>query len=266
MEQHLKTACSSSGQLRAVGLPRRRHASKGRTPAHAVRRSHKTAMLLATPRRRRAVYVSCSALIATVSLSRSRKTRRHPHNSARLALPSAPRSAARYWWRCCGRTATSSCTANLFTSRTCGRAARTAPLNVNVDDVARRRRAAAGVPRRFGKAARNRRVVGSSSRKHLDWKRPGTFLIGRRPSCCDGTTPSRSTCPSASRGVERLGGVPGVRGDHAGCGARSSTPGPSTKPLLWRRSAGAGEGNESAGRPPSDVRARLGARTRAGIP
>ena len=138
-------------------------------------------MLLATPRRRRAVYVSCSALIATVSLfAFAQNTTTAPPQRARLVLLSAPRSGS---------------TLLVEMLRTHGdvvmhgepfheqdlRASRKDGLarNVTVDDAAfrRRRERPQELLEALGRQHANRRVVGFKLfSKHLDWKRLGTFL------------------------------------------------------------------------------------------
>ena len=138
-------------------------------------------MLLATPRRRRAVYVSCSALIATVSIfAFAQNTTTAPPQRARLVLLSAPRSGS---------------TLLVEMLRTHGdvvmhgepfheqdlRASRKDGLarNVTVDDAAfrRRRERPQELLEALGKQHANRRVVGFKLfSKHLDWKRLDTFL------------------------------------------------------------------------------------------
>ena len=138
-------------------------------------------MLLATPRRRRAVYVSCSALIATVSLFAFAQNATAPtQQRARLVLLSAPRSGS---------------TLLVEMLRTHGdvvmhgepfheqdlRASRKDGLarNVTVDDAAfrRRRERPQELLEALGKQHANRHVVGFKLfSKHLDWKRLDTFL------------------------------------------------------------------------------------------
>ena len=139
---------------------------------------HKTML---TPRRRRAVYISCTALIATVSLfAFAQNTTTAPPQRARLVLLSAPRSGS---------------TLLVEMLRTHGdvvmhgepfheqdlRASRKDGLarNVTVDDAAfrRRRERPQELLEALGKQHANRRVVGFKLfSKHLDWKRLDTFL------------------------------------------------------------------------------------------
>lgn len=140
-------------------------------------------MMMATPRRRRAVYVSCTALIATVSLFAFAQNTTAPPTRptrARLVLLSAPRSGSTLlveMLRTHGDVLMHGepfHEQDLRTSRKDGLA-----HNVTVDNAAFRRRRERPQDLLEALAAKhtNRKVVGFKLfSKHLDWTKLDTFL------------------------------------------------------------------------------------------